>query len=170
MTPTSPEVTRLKPEEELRQKALARFGFAPGWYSCKCTCCRSEYIGDKRSTCCQQCAEVASRAPSEPEAPRLEKLVEDIAADICDTVNMLNGMAYTPLQWMGTAGRAIKHFTHSLSDPDKWAQQNPEAWEALRTGRAGVYGDLVLRDEIGFEYTIRERLDKPFVSEVKEGV
>jgi hypothetical protein len=68
------------------------------------------------------------------------------------------------------------------SDPEKWAQQNPEAWEALRTGRAAVvplelfrsaagaliYGDP--RNDPGLISVSLARMDTPFKSEVKEGV
>lgn len=33
-----------------------RGAWAPGWYSCKCTICNDEYMGDKRSLNCAFCA------------------------------------------------------------------------------------------------------------------
>lgn len=69
-----------------------------------------------------------------------------------------------------------------LSEPEKWAQQNPEAWEALRTGRAAVvkigrHSSQNTLDTMAYDngerlmlYTDFLRLDKPFKSEAKEGV
>lgn len=59
----------------------------------------------------QRCNQT-SITPSTLNAVTEEKLVEDIAADICDTVSRLNGLAYTPAQWMGTARNALKHFKY----------------------------------------------------------
>lgn len=53
--------------------------------------------------------------PSEIRLNDEEQLVADIAADICDTVSRLNGIPYTPQQWMGTARNALKHFKYHSS-------------------------------------------------------
>ncbi|WP_036292119.1 hypothetical protein [Methylosinus sp. PW1] len=37
-------------------------GYAPGNYLCACDVCGSRYIGDKRSLCCEDCAETREEA------------------------------------------------------------------------------------------------------------
>ena len=41
------------PKEDMRER---RGMWAPGSYWCKCVHCEEEYIGDKRSVCCADCA------------------------------------------------------------------------------------------------------------------
>lgn len=31
-------------------------GYAPGYYGCTCCICNNEFLGDKRSICCEPCA------------------------------------------------------------------------------------------------------------------
>lgn len=40
-------------EKDIRPKHL---GWAPGNYSCKCSCCDKMFIGDKRAVSCSDCA------------------------------------------------------------------------------------------------------------------
>jgi hypothetical protein len=34
----------------------AKYGWAPGYYFCKCSICNNEFTGDKRASQCQTCA------------------------------------------------------------------------------------------------------------------
>jgi hypothetical protein len=74
-----------------------------------------------------------------------EKLVEDIAADICDTVSLLNGIDYTPQQWMGTARVALQHFRYHCQ-------------ESARSEISGDAGSIELyREEEAHARTVDQR-------------
>lgn len=61
-----------------------------------------------------------------------EQLVADIAADICDTVSRLNGIPYTPAQWMGTARNSLKHFKYHSSPVRECSEISGNDEEALQ--------------------------------------
>lgn len=74
--------------------------------------------------------------------------------------------------WCGLKLSAIR----TLSEPDKWAQQNPEAWEGLRREKAVVvplFVNSIFSGNIGWsiarEYIQRTRLDKPFKRDEESG-
>jgi hypothetical protein len=47
------------PVDQLRAWPLN--GYAPGGYTCKCSTCEKEFIGDKRAVVCLECAVLASK-------------------------------------------------------------------------------------------------------------
>lgn len=58
MTPTDTVVS----EERLREhKPWPLLGYAPGSYSCLCSICSREFIGDKRASMCLECAAQGAR-------------------------------------------------------------------------------------------------------------
>jgi len=46
---------------QLAAPSLASFGYGPGMYSHDCIKCGGEFIGDKRASICQSCAEAAMK-------------------------------------------------------------------------------------------------------------
>ena len=42
------------PQEEPKQYPIG--GYAPGYYSCTCVTCKTEFMGDKRAVQCEPCA------------------------------------------------------------------------------------------------------------------
>ena len=52
-------------DEVYRNLDLRQFGYAPGDYYCKCSSCRTVFVGAKRSTRCFSCALTAHGRPDE---------------------------------------------------------------------------------------------------------
>jgi len=72
-----------------------------------------------------------------------EQLVADIAADISDTVSRLNGLAYTPQQWMGTARNALKHFSyHTKPEPVSVSLEKVTHATMIAEGRGHEIDDI----------------------------
>jgi len=46
--------------DQIEQRRLISYGFAPGNYMNRCHVCQDEFTGDKRSVTCKPCAERAA--------------------------------------------------------------------------------------------------------------
>lgn len=68
-------------------------GFAPGMYMCKCTNCKDDFFGDKRSVQCEPCAiNLVNESNSKAllELHKLKSALKDIK-DKYDKINELLG-------------------------------------------------------------------------------
>lgn len=53
-------------------------GYAPGSYSCSCTTCGKEFIGDKRAVTCKPCAEWWRDNPPPPPTPEQQRKASEL--------------------------------------------------------------------------------------------
>lgn len=68
-----------------------------------------------------------------------EQAVEALAQDICDTVNKLNGEAYTYQQWMGSARKALALLPHLA--PDKGLVEALEMLERVEGKQIAIWSN-----------------------------
>jgi hypothetical protein len=85
------------PQEEPKQYPIG--GYAPGYYSCTCVTCKTEFMGDKRAVQCEPCAIemvsvkiVKNNGGYQIEKPKQETLEE--AAEKMYTYDELRQIAY----------------------------------------------------------------------------